>query len=911
MDPLPQRQPMEDGLPESPSACGLVFDLSSRRRESHVKPAPMDPLHVARTPRWRGGEDSRGPGLQEGGSPYHAPPPSRRVRPDDAFSNTTVTLSYVSSSRGFSAQGPLPPRLQAAPAFAGGLSRGSPNRDSEVDAAAREYTGGHHGQATGGMGSQPERLEAYPRALPVESLRGGDGRRLNGTPGAGGPWGTSRLGPRHLDSLTKGASRPSEDGAGERKGLQNGVSKELWGLESSRGKPSKLQTTGGSYFVTSRPRGIGAPQESRASGNFHSPLNKDCIVTLEEPLSSGESSSDEMEDGLILPQALNSPSSESCLTEEANDDIPGERPVAGEGTKFRVEFVEVSTTPEDSCSNDSDVIEVPVSSGLRAPLMGVAEMFRTQPEPQGQLSEPTGLVHPIPKKEWNVPEQHLNGNALEEERTAEREKSPARARQGGMRLEAVVRNITPFRCKSSGHIQPSEKCTSPKTQVSKVRGNSGVPKERVRESEVEEASVTVTLLQEDNSDGKSQCSTSGQVNASLRESGDASTSFLGPPIPAAITGTGEAGMGVEGSPSRVDRQRKAPRSPAEAKTRRRSRAKPAGASSGGPAKNKKRKKRGQGGQSSMFSPKEPEIKLKYATYREEKREARADTFAPYVRLDGGEFSTCTVVNYPEEENGGKKGSQCRAGPGSATGAVPTTSCLQLGRLDAEGRRQREQVCCLCGHSANTMDLGDLHGPYRPHGRRAGPGAPSIRRGPEDNEACSDSDSSCDGRGWKRGPVWEVVARHGRASDSGSPQSPAAKRRGLDPGDQSNAPVPPPDNTEFWVHEDCGVWSAGVFLVRGKLYGLEEAIRLAQETVCSACHRLGATLGCFFKGCPNKYHYSCAVQSDCVLNEDNFTMKCPKHKNKSLKGVSRLESSSVHSLGCCGLTSAETGTAVCW
>ncbi|XP_036408876.1 uncharacterized protein LOC118794722 [Megalops cyprinoides] len=905
MDPLPQRQPMEDGLPESPSACSLAFDLSSRRRESHLKPVPMDPLHVARAPRWRGGEDSRGPGLQEGDSPFHAPPPSRRVRPDDAFSNTTVTLSYVSSSHGFSAQGPLPPRLQAVPAFADGLSRGSPNRDSEVDAMAREYAGGHHRQATGGMGSQ---LEAYPMALPMESLRGGDGGRggrlacfpaqtpeVNGTPGASRPWGASRLGPSHLNSLAKGASRPSEDGAGDKRGLQNGVSRELWDLESSREKPSKLQTTGGSYF-TSRPRGIGSPQGSRASGNFHSPLNKDCIVTLEEPLSPGESSSDEMEDALILPQALNSPSAESCLAEEAADDITRERPVKGEGTKFRVELVEVSTTPEDSCSNDSDVIEVPVSSGLTAPLMGVAEMFRTQPEPQDQLSEPTGPVHPIPKKEWNVPEQHLNGNALEEERTAEREKSPACARQGGMRLEAVVRSITPFRCKSSGHIQPSEKCTNPKTQASKVRGSSGAPKERAHESEVEEASVTVTLLQEDDSDGndvtaggqKSRRSTSGQANASLRDSGDASTSFMGPPIPAAIAGTGEAGKGVEGSPSRVDRQRKAPGSPARAKMRRRSRAQPTGASPGGPAKNKKRKKRGQGGQSSMFSPKEPEIKLKYATYREEKREARADAFAPYVRLDGGEFSTCTVVNYPEEENGRKKGSRCPAGPGSATGAVPTTSCLQLGRLDAEGRRQREQVCCLCGHSANVMDLGDLHGPYRPHGRRAGPGAPSIRHGPEDNEACSDSDSSCYGRGWKPGAVQEVVARHGQVSDAGSPQSPAAKRRRLNPGDQSDTPTPPA-NTEFWVHEDCGVWSAGVFLVRGKLYGLEEAIRLAQETVCSACHGLGATLGCFFKGCPSKYHYSCAVQSDCMLNEDNFTMKCPKHKNKSLKGVSRMES----------------------
>lgn len=31
-------------------------------------------------------------------------------------------------------------------------------------------------------------------------------------------------------------------------------------------------------------------------------------------------------------------------------------------------------------------------------------------------------------------------------------------------------------------------------------------------------------------------------------------------------------------------------------------------------------------------------------------------------------------------------------------------------------------------------------------------------------------------------------------------------------------------------------------------------------ICSSCHQMGATLGCFFKGCPNKYHYVCAMQS---------------------------------------------------
>ncbi|KAF0025075.1 hypothetical protein F2P81_021956 [Scophthalmus maximus] len=54
--------------------------------------------------------------------------------------------------------------------------------------------------------------------------------------------------------------------------------------------------------------------------------------------------------------------------------------------------------------------------------------------------------------------------------------------------------------------------------------------------------------------------------------------------------------------------------------------------------------------------------------------------------------------------------------------------------------------------------------------------------------------------------------------------------------------------------------------------------------CSACRDPGASLGCVFKGCPNKYHYRCALESaDCVLVEENFSMKCKKHKDKTFRG----------------------------
>lgn len=44
------------------------------------------------------------------------------------------------------------------------------------------------------------------------------------------------------------------------------------------------------------------------------------------------------------------------------------------------------------------------------------------------------------------------------------------------------------------------------------------------------------------------------------------------------------------------------------------------------------------------------------------------------------------------------------------------------------------------------------------------------------------------------------------------------------------PVVPLDPKELWVHESCIVWTSGVFLVNGRLYGLQEALDGARETV---------------------------------------------------------------------------------
>ncbi|KAJ8345209.1 hypothetical protein SKAU_G00294020 [Synaphobranchus kaupii] len=98
------------------------------------------------------------------------------------------------------------------------------------------------------------------------------------------------------------------------------------------------------------------------------------------------------------------------------------------------------------------------------------------------------------------------------------------------------------------------------------------------------------------------------------------------------------------------------------------------------------------------------------------------------------------------------------------------------------------------------------------------------------------------------------------------------------------PQVPLDPEELWVHECCIVWASGVYLVNGRLYGLKEALDGARDTSslcvlqrCSRCEAVGSTLGCYSKGCTLRYHYLCALEADCSLNEENFSLRCPKHK----------------------------------
>lgn len=86
-----------------------------------------------------------------------------------------------------------------------------------------------------------------------------------------------------------------------------------------------------------------------------------------------------------------------------------------------------------------------------------------------------------------------------------------------------------------------------------------------------------------------------------------------------------------------------------------------------------------------------------------------------------------------------------------------------------------------------------------------------------------------------------------------------------------------DNTfEIWVHEDCVVWSPGVYLVGPKIVGLEEAVWTSCNVVCTRCGFKGANTCCLKRGCTNVMHFGCAVASNWQLDSDNYTALCIAH-----------------------------------
>nr|XP_046232966.1 retinoic acid-induced protein 1 isoform X2 [Scatophagus argus] len=902
----------------STSSIATVIDLTRKGEECVLNATSLDALRMVKSPGWYPNSGSSNPGLpfSETSSSDITLQSGDQIQPDNALSHTTVTLSYVSRSCVFSTHDSLSqhsPLCGVPPISKLSLH---PPCDSDEGLTETGCTLNQHYleqvDRPVDLITQTEPFQSVSRAQVDPESDGGvrqtkEPHDINGGVSCRDENVDDHIGGKEEHSLSQENSTVLENGQGDSLSSSGRCAESspenltpVTGEDEERGGSEVL------FLMSKKPEPAVIP-DSLVVRDLCS-LSREFISPLEDPVSPATTSRDDVEDVFVLPQASSSPSGDNSYLEAADE-------LACDGLS-----TEGAIHPGSGISDNTTKLDA--SNENKQPFQRRKAVL----EPLIDLTDDV-CVSDVSENKPKTVIPHMNGNAKALQRTLKEKKLPVRSGRG-TRLEAIVMNINSSRYKVSGCIRTNTKSNaSPSTashsKLACAKKNDALSVgKRTRRAE---ASFSVKTMKQKavipvkrgktndiNTDSCKDSTSDSEINNSKKS--HSSTPPKSPQFALHKNSIKEPEQLSHSDPSVEIHVAgfSAPPSKSPKKSQGKAKGKATGSKMSPAAKSKgartpksRRKKHKRSQSSSMFSPKEPEIKLRYVNYKEEKRDLRLDSFSPFIRVERQQSSPslCTVINYPEElRTQHKKGQQAHPG-GFISAIVPSTSCLQLGRASTHSQHQRSLVCCLCGLSANAMDLGDLHGPYYPEGYQPSPKTPAGVSGlKEDEDDYSDSDSSSytiRSRERKRAfPHAPRPLRPGaQLKEKGllvsqrwtgdSTGSPAAKRVRSDAGsahveDWYSPPVLPLEPCEYWLHEDCGIWSAGVFLVKGKVYGLEEAVKVAQETMCSACRDPGATLGCFFKSCPNKYHYRCALESDCVLIEENFSMKCKKHKNKTFK-----------------------------
>ncbi|MBN3287329.1 RAI1 protein, partial [Polyodon spathula] len=262
----------------------------------------------------------------------------------------------------------------------------------------------------------------------------------------------------------------------------------------------------------------------------------------------------------------------------------------------------------------------------------------------------------------------------------------------------------------------------------------------------------------------------------------------------------------------------------------------------------------------IVEDKEPEIQLKNMSYKPQKDENKPPQFCPYIRIDKSKelSSICTIVNRPEEEcqllQTRKKNSPRIKNCVAVAKVMPNSSVMQQGPLINKNLIDRCLSCCLCGKPANFRELGDLCGPYYPEDsiprktqsfkcktesgeNRVKSICSSVQSEATEPETDKSSSSDVPGRPRKFDKLpgeHSGVRSKFRDRYRKLHQFQGYNRKAVDTESNSlkeqdcSGPVSQhleleAESKEHWVHEACVVWSNGVFLIAGKLYGLQEAV----------------------------------------------------------------------------------------
>ncbi|KAF5398243.1 Transcription factor 20 [Paragonimus heterotremus] len=222
----------------------------------------------------------------------------------------------------------------------------------------------------------------------------------------------------------------------------------------------------------------------------------------------------------------------------------------------------------------------------------------------------------------------------------------------------------------------------------------------------------------------------------------------------------------------------------------------------------------------------------------------------------------------------------------------------LSQQPSEITTDQPWLCAFCGRDNTFVNLGSLYGPYwiTDAERLQLPPETVCQAAPVSQTStspvrCSKSASSGEraGRSVRSGVITSTVTRSAAAQGRNSVANTGSlrliiKSRNTPASSQSSTkqdsaePARVGLSGEVWFHRECVLWAPGTFIQgNGTVESLGEALQLSLNTVCSHCDKRGAILSCCSRGCNLSYHYQCAQDAECHLNEEQYTLMCKKHK----------------------------------
>lgn len=260
------------------------------------------------------------------------------------------------------------------------------------------------------------------------------------------------------------------------------------------------------------------------------------------------------------------------------------------------------------------------------------------------------------------------------------------------------------------------------------------------------------------------------------------------------------------------------------------------------------------------------------------------SFCPYVRINNSrDFSSwCAIVNKPEDavvfQRRRKKGILRMRNPFTVAKVVPHTAAMQLGPLVNTNLSEMRLMCCLCGKPPNYKDLGDLCGPYytedsiprkmltithtqlfredgsKTHGNDSNsseePGTSSKTEDRVNSEKEGNTEATTEEAGNSRHHHrhYRRLLRPERPCQEGGPRRVTLRQRFRRMKQLQNLCTATSKDQEgnesmfqklqmeavakeHWAHENCTIWTKGIIMVAGRLYGLKEAANKSAQTVC--------------------------------------------------------------------------------